>query len=271
MIEARDPNAALDRLLALRPEDLDGWEADAAQHAEGRAEEEALDALFADVLSGWASADLGAPDLRGTHILRRQEPAAPRPRRHRDRLRRAPSWLAPAALAASLAIVGFATWNLQPEAPGLKSGVTAQEATRVHLQFAVERTVDGDVRVAPGRDGAQLDGFDAVALRLGIEGSGGYVSVFELDSAGRSRLLYPMDGRPLAVAAGTRRIQGASGDDLVYRPDRAGTYQFIAIVTEGPIDATMNLQGVLEAGETRPDLWPPRVLSVDGFTATWSD
>ena len=276
MNQTRDANAALDRLLALRPEDLDGWEQDAAAEADARAEEEALDALFADVLSGWAGADLGAPDLTGTQIRRRASAAAKADapavqHGHPRSTRTAPAWLAPAALAASLAVLGFASWQWQPEDPGLKSLVTAQEATRVHLQFAVERVVNGHAMVEPGRDGAQLDGADSINLRVGVEGGGGYISLFEVDASQRTQLLYPLDGRPQNMEAGTRRVQSADGADLVYRPDQAGTYQFIALVTDEPIDATMNLQGVLEAGESRPDLWPRHVLSVDGFTATWSE
>jgi hypothetical protein len=269
MIDTHDPNDALDRLLALRPEDLDGWELDAAQNAEYRLEVEALDGLFEDVLQGWAGADLQAPDITADQILRLDRtpktlPAAPAPRRSGP-----PVWLAPVAIAACL-VLALATWQLRPEPTGLKSAVTATEATRITLQFAIERDVDGRVIVEPGRDGARLDSHDSIAMRLNVAGTGGYVSLFEVSNNG-SQKLYPLDSAPLRLDAGTRRLQSAGGDDLVYRPDAAGTYQYVAVVTDEPIDATMILQDVIEAGETRPDLWPRHVLSVDGFTATWND
>lgn len=262
MIDTHDPNLALDRLLALRPEDLDGWEAEAALEAEDRADEEALDALFGEVLAGWAAHDLGEPDVTGPILLERATPPAPPAR----------SWLQPAALAASVALVAFATWQLQPPADtGLKSLVTAEESSRVHLQFAVERTVDGRVVVEPGADGAELTNQDAIAMRLGLQGATGYLTLFEVDGTARGTVLYPLDGEPTALEAGITPLRSDAGDDLVYRPDAAGTYRYVAIVTDEPIDATLVLQDVLEAGDSRPDLWPRHVLSVDSFTASWSD
>ncbi len=277
MIDAHDPQIALDRLLALRPEDLEGWEIEAAALAPDREAEEELDALFAEVLGGWAGRPFEAPELDAAQLLDTAPPhaqpapleldLAPRPARRTPP--RSIAW-APAALAASLALLAFGTWQLRPADPGLKSLVTAQEATRVHLQFAVERSTDGRVAVEPGRDGATLDGDDAIAMRLALEGSGGYVSLFEVGAQG-SQLLYPLDGTPLRLEAGAQRLQDDRGEDLVYRPDGPGSFQYVALVTDEPIDATMILQDVLEAGETRPDLWPRHVLSVDRFTATWSE
>jgi hypothetical protein len=77
MIDTHDPTLALDRLLALRPEDLDGWERDVAETADDREAEVALDALFADALSGWASADLGEPRVTAERVLAAEGPPAP--------------------------------------------------------------------------------------------------------------------------------------------------------------------------------------------------
>ncbi len=262
MIDTHDPTLALDRLLALRPEDLDGWERDVAETADDREAEVALDALFADALSGWASADLGEPRVTAERVLAAEGPPAPR--------RSTRPWLAPAAIAASVALVGLATWQMRPADRGLKGLVTATEATRIHLDFAIEHTVDGRVRVEPGREDVSLDSADAIAMRLGIEGAGGWVTLHEVGAEG-STLIYPLDGRPRRIGAGTERLQGPDGEDLVYRPEEPGRFHYVALVTDEPVDTTTIVQDVLEAGETRPDLWPRHVLSIDGFTATWSD
>lgn len=262
------PHEALDRLLALRPDDLDGWEeplADELTEAE-RASIEADDRALDDLLAGWAAHDVeeeAAPLPLGLF-------AEPEPRRRRRaRGRTTPAWVAPAALAASLAVVGFAMWQLRPEPePGLKA-VSPLESTRVDLQFGVERAGRAGVHVVPGRNGGTYGGDDALALRLQVQGEGGWLYLLEVGEAG-NQLLFPV-GEGRRVDAGVHGLTSATGEALVYRPDAPGAYRYVALITDEPVDPLFTLQGVLEAGAPRPDLWPRHVLSVDDLRLTWEN
>ncbi len=263
------PHDALDRLLALRPDDLDGWEQDLAAELpeHERAAIEAEDVAFDALLAGWAAHDVEAeaPEVPPALFA---EPAL-RPRRRRAPMRSSPAWMAPAALAASLAVVGFGMWQLRPEpAAGLKA-VSSIEATRVDLQFGVERAGLDGMTVVPGRSGATYGGDDAIAMRIDVQGEGGWLYLIEV-GAGEPQLLYPL-GEGKRVDAGTHGLRSAEGEALVYRPDAPGTYRYVALITDESVDPMFTLQGVLEAGAPRPDLWPRHVLSVDDLTLTWEN
>ncbi len=287
MQDARTPEAALDRLLALRDDDLDDWEADLAAELdpELRAAAEAVDAEFDALLSAWASAEREAPgpDLTARDILDldRRIPlpteAAPadsdvvRIRRARpgdSGLRRLT-----AALVAALMLVAVGSWIVALQTPaggpdaGIKSLVTAESATRLDLQFSVET---GDT-VTAGSDGQTLGASDSLVMRMDVRGDGGWLALFEVDPSGEPHLLYPMGGDALRLDVGSHPLVGSGGEPLVYRPDEGvtGTLRYVALLTREPIDPMRVAPGVLSAGTDRADLWPRPVLAASEFTVDW--
>ncbi|GEM_PF-1881175 len=289
MQDARTAEAAMDRLLALRDEDLDGWEAELADglDPELRAAAEAVDAEFDALLSAWVDAerDAPAPELTARDILDldRRIPlptdAAPadsdvipvRRRTHADPngLRRLT-----AALVAALMLVAVGSWIVALQTPGTidpgtraKDLVTSESATRLDLQFSIER---GDT-VTPGVVGQTLGPDESLAMRLDVRGDGGWLSLFEVDASGEPRMLYPTSGDALRLDVGSHPLVGSGGEPVVYRPDDGvtGTLRYVALLTREPIDPMRVAPGVLSAGTDRADLWPRPVLAASEFTVDW--
>ena len=279
---------ALDRLLALRPEDLDGWEAEAAASipAADRAAEEALDSALAGLIDGWKAApelDVPEPSITAADFvgLPHAEDLAegagvPPSRRLRGGGLAAPSWLLPAAMAACLALVAFGTWQIrdfgaEPElpvdGPGAFKAVTADVATRVELSFSVERQLPTGVVVEPGRREAVYGPADRLALQVAVEGQGGWLYLFE---AGDS--VQTVWQRP--VTAGLHPLLSDVGEPLVWQPDAlSGRTVYLALVSADELDAGLAVtiaRGVLAAPD-RPDLWARPVLSADSFAVDWQD
>ena len=278
---------ALDRLLALRPDDLDGWEVDAVSSmpARERAAEEALDAAFAGLLDRWTSAedDVPEPSITAADFagLPRgpaadEGPGVPPSRRLRGGVPTAPSWLLPAALAASLALVAFGTWQIRdfgadPGLPGdgitgVKS-VTPEVATRVELSFSVERQLPTSVVVEPGRRDGVYGPTDRLALQVAVEGEGGWLYLFEA-----GEILEPVWQE--RVSEGVHALTSEAGDPLVWQPDAlVGRTTYLALVSVDELDASLastvavQVLGALD----RPDLWPRPVLSADSFAVDWED
>lgn len=278
---------ALDRLLALRPEDLDGWEEEAAAAipADRRAAEEALDAAFAGLLQDWKAAgdDLPEPSLTAADFVglprasdRIEGPGAPPSRHLRGGLSSVPTWLIPAALAASLALVAFATWQVRdfsatPTLPGdglegIKA-VTPEIATRVELSFSVERQLPTGVVVEPGRREAVYGPADRLALQVEVEGEGGWLYLFESGEA-----LEPVWQQ--RVTEGVHVLASEAGEPLVWQPDRlAGRTTYLALVSVERLEAgtAATIAGDVLAVPDRPDLWPRPVLSADAFAVDWEE
>jgi len=260
-----DPADALDRLLALRPDDLDGWEGAAAADLDPatRAATEALDAEFADVLALWGDAPEPTIALTAADVLALDRAvASPGPRR--------PVWL-PVALAASLALMGVAgVLSQRPAQPdGIKGLVSAAAETRIELQVSIEhRGVETVLSAA--QDGAEYGPDDWMAMRFDLRGEPSWVYLFESDGAGAS-LLVPSAGAELHLEPGVHPLRGGDGAELVYQPEESGHHRYLVVATDAPIDADAIIQGVMEAGRSRPDLWPRHVLAVDSFEATWRE
>lgn len=275
----RDAEDALDRLLALRDDDLDGWEVEAADglDPDARAAAEAADAEFAALLEAWVDVERAAPEpaLTARDILERDErtfdessePVRLRRRRSADHgLRRLT-----AALVAALMLVAVGSWivALQPTSDTFrtKALVTSESAARLDLQFSVERP-EG---VVPGTFGTSLGSDESLAMRMDVRGAGGWLSLHEVSADGTSRMLYPLGGEALQVDIGTHALVSDAGNPLVYRPDAGvgGTTRYVALLTREPIDPARVMPGVLGAGVDRADLWPRPVLAVDEFTVDW--
>jgi len=288
---------ALDLLLALRPEDLDADELAAPIDAEHRAREEEADLALAGLIDAWRAEDLGAPSFSAADILARaNEPVPLSPvsidgsLAHSGEQERptspdmghagpttggsVPSWLVPVALAASIAAAAFGVWRmsaptlLEEEGMRPKSLVSDVDASRVDLQFAVERA---DGTMIPGRNGAAYGPDASVAFRFDVQGEAGWVALLEVDSDGEWQMLYPMDGAPLEVEPGAHALASESGAPLVYRPDdpEAGTLEYVAVLLTEPVDPARVVPGLLSAGLHRADLWPRPVAAVDAVTVTW--
>jgi hypothetical protein len=288
MHDVRSPETALDRLLALRPEDLDGWEVELASELDPdlRAAAEEMDAEFDTLLSSWVDAEreIPAPAITARDILDR-DARVPSPtevapadsniaRIHRTGQDHAGLRRLTAALVAALMLVAVGSWIVALQTPAsldgtsrTKEGVTAESATRLELQFSVER---GD-QVVPGSLGAPLGLDDHIAMRMDVRGEGGWLSVFEVDGAGEPQLLYPAAGESIRLAAGSHPLVGAQGQPLVYRPDNGmtGPLRYVALLTREPIDPMRVAPGVLSAGTDRADLWPRPVLAASEFTVDW--
>jgi hypothetical protein len=294
MPDKRTAESALDRLLALRNEDLEGWEeALAATLAPDlREAAESVDLEFEALLSSWIDAERAAPapDITARDILAldqrvlRTTEAAPAADSEVVRIRRVrrPDHTAvrrqTAALVAALALVAVGSWIVAFQVPATldlgsrtKALVTSEATTRLDLQFSVERGTGEDVVVAPGTDGASYGPDAHLAIRLDVQGEGGWLALLEVDPSGESRLLYPTDGEALRLDAGSHPLVGSGGEPLVYRPDPGvtGTRRYIALLTREPIDPMRVAPGVLSAGVDRADLWPRPVLAVDDFTVDW--
>ena len=288
---------ALDRLLALRPEDVDPLDIEVAADVpfDERAGIEADDAFLAEAIDAWAAEELGAPSFTAADIFARvandQTPnpaplegsrsaypgAEERPTLtggdHAGPTTGAaiPSWLVPVALAASLAAAAFGVWRFGAPAFDLadarpKSMVSDVVATRVALQFSVE----GPAGVLPGRNGAVYGPEESLAFRFDVVGESGFVALLEVGEQDWS-VLYPLDGGTLAVGEGAHVLRSDSGAPLVYRPDdpTVGTLDYVAVVLSEPVDPGRVVPGLLAAGLHRADLWPRPVVAVDAVTVTW--
>lgn len=288
---------ALDRILALRPDDVDPLDFGAAAPvpADERMGIEADDAFLAEAIDAWAAADLGVPSFTAADIFARaanDQTLTPSPL---DGSHSAspgaealptsigggrsgpitgsiiPSWLVPVALAASLAAAAFGVWRFGAPASDLedarpKSMVSNVSATRVALQFSVE----GPEGVVPGRNGASYGPEESLAFRFDVAGESGFVALLEVGEQDWS-VLYPLDGGTLAVGEGAHVLSSDSGAPLVYRPEdpTAGTLNYVAVVLSEPVDLARVVPGLLSAGLHRADLWPRPVVAVDAVTVTW--
>jgi len=290
MQDARTADDALERLLALRDDDLDGWEADLAAGLphELRDAAEAVDAEFEALLEGWIDAEREAPgpQLTARDILdldaRVASPTDAVPsndsdivRRRRSRPDQAGLRRLTAALVAALMLVAVASWILALQTPNelmpgtrTKDLVNSQSQTRLELQFSVEQ---GAGLVEPGRTGASYGPDAHLAMRLDVRGDGGYLALLEVDASGEPRMLYPSGGDALRLDAGSHPLVGSGGEPLVYRPDEGvtGAMRYIALLTREPIDPLRVAPGVLSAGLDRADLWPRPVLAASDFTVDW--
>ena len=290
MLDSHTADTALDRLLALREDDLDGWEAELARGVpeELRSAAEAVDAQFEALLAEWIEAEeeVSGPELEARDILELDR-RVPRPteaapfgdsdivRLRRSRPDQAGVRRMTAALVAALMLVAVGGWILALQAPSelvpgtrTKDLVDSGSATRVDLQFSVEH---GPGVVQPGRAGASYGPAAHIAMQLDVRGDGGYLSLLEVDAAGEPRMLYPMGGESLWLDPGSHPVVGAAGEPLVYRPDPGvtGTLRYLALLTREPIDPMRVAPGLLGAGLDRADLWPRPVLAASEFSVDW--
>lgn len=281
---------ALDLLLALRDEDLDGWERRAAEGVPEceRRQRESLDVAFAALLDRWNEAEAGSPAPEITAALfaglpqYAEEPAEAPPvlapaRPHRRIPRRHPSSFVAAALAASLAVVVFAIWQLRAPPAPLDGGTpprvvwksTGQEtAARVALDFSVERDLPTGVVIEPGRRGASYGPADRLVMRYSVSGDGGWLYVLEARD-GDARLIWQAPDR---VEAGTEILETSPGQAAAWQPEPLGgsaTYLVVLATEPLPASALPGLAGAVLAATGRPDLWPRPVLAADSFTVDW--
>jgi hypothetical protein len=278
---------ALDRLLALRPEDLDGWEEEAAAalDPELRAQEEALDAALSGLLERWIDVEQPEPAITAADFVGLpQDPVEPGEfgpgvaptRRLRLGVRSVPTWLTPAALAACLALVAFGSWQIQrhggpavDDAIGIKA-VTPEVVTRVELNFSVERALPGGVVVEPGRRDATYGATDHLALEVAVQGEGGWLYLFE-ERGGDAAQIWPGPGAAEPVPAGVHRLTDGQ-QPVVWQPDElAGRTGYLAVVSSEqlPPDLAATIAREVLASADRPDLWPRPVLAADSFTVDW--
>ncbi len=261
----------LDRLLALRPEDLDGWEAEAADglEADARASIEADDASFEALLAAWTAAGDGdVPDLSAADFLGLPQQEASRlaksPARHRtfhrDRTG-VPGWATPVALAACLAIVAFGAWQLNALAPddGVRlKEVTPSTSADLELQFSVEE----GALVTPGTAGATLGADARLALRVDVAAGGGHLSVFEVVEG----------AAPVLIESAQVDDSGVVelGGGRLWGPTTRGTSAtYLAVMTSTEVEATDVLVAGILADPDRPDRWPRPVLAADWFAVHW--
>jgi hypothetical protein len=288
---------ALARFLALRAPDLDGWEEEEARRlpdARLQAELERDDVLE-EVLERWAEgrpspravpsveAILRAVEARDHDPLDEDEipqavPVAPPP---------PPVGLAPTlALAAALAVAFVGLWKLRPDlgAEGgslpaaleasqrTKSGPgTDDAATRVELQWSVERQEGDRVVVLPGQAGERYPVTAGLALRAEVRGEGGYFYLVEAPGSGHPHGVWPLSGQALKLAAGAHTIVDEEGDPLVYRPDAGtlGAVRYLALLTTEEVEPAAVAEAVLATGLDKPSLWPRALRAADAFELTW--
>lgn len=278
------PDEALDRVLALRPEDLDAAEERLARRVpETELEREAArDAQLSKLLAEWDGAVPGvAPSVESilAHIEMRAQlapvgvevPEAPVPglRPH--------GWLASSAVAAALVVLGLALgMRAQETAPvaaiepegGRWKGGRAQD-NRLELLVSVERPGADRTAVVAGRQGEVYAPTDGLVLRAELRGEGGFFYLFER-SAGGLRRLWPEDGESLRLAPGLHDLRDDSGDTLVYRPDVGvvGPATYLALVTREAVEGPDVAEAVLGAAPT--GAWPATVLLADTFELRWA-
>ena len=288
---------ALARFLALRAPDLDGWEEDEARRLpEARVSLEVeRDDVIEGILDAWAG---GTPAPRAVPsveaILRAVEARDQDPIGEEDvpdavTMASPPppvGWLPTLALAAALAIACFGLWkvrpvmtDLEPALPGtedagqrLKGSATqAADATRVELQWSVERAVGDRVVVVPGQRGDVYRVNDGLAIRADVRGEGGFFYLVELRPGEEPRPLWPEQGQALKLAAGAHALVGSSGDPLIYRPEpgQIGAARYLALLTSEELEPAPAVAALLVAGLDKPALWPRPVRSADAFEITW--
>jgi len=290
----QSPETGLERVLALRPADLEGWESAAASEidADLAAQLRERDAQLADLLREW-SKDFDAadvPDVRGSDFVglpqgrSSVEPAALQSSARRRLRRLRPSGLPQAlALAAGFAILCFGSWQVQQSSQSTTSetvplpsagwkAVSGTVSTRVALQFSVERRLQSGALVEPGRAGSSYGAADSLILRVDLRGEPAWVYLFEQTSGGPPTVLHPSAGDGWRLEEGLHALSSGDGQPLAYRPDQpAGATRYLAIATSGPVDAAGFATQVLAAGLDRPDLWPRPVRAVDSFVVDWME
>ena len=289
---SRDPRVALERLLALRPEDVEGWEEEAAAQLdpESTAALRAEDDLFDGLVSSWLEEDFAddCPDLRGSDFVGLAGAPSPLPeavplpvRRPRAANSGFAGWPQAAVLAAGLAFFCFAIWQLQQTPPPVTDidpplegqrwkAVSGQSATQVELQFSVERDLGDGVHTEEGRRQAQYGPTDKLVLVVHLVGEGGWAYLLEQTAGGPPLLLHPSDGPGWQVEEGRHLLSSPDGNPLGYRPDALrGRARYLVLVTSEPVDAEALASQVVELGLDQPHLWPRAVRDVDSFEVDW--
>lgn len=287
-----DPRSGLELLLALRPADLEGWEADAASRLpSGEASPlRAADARLDSLISAWSEAEdeVEVPDVRGADFVGLPtEDSTPAPpvslatRRRRRSSSAGPRWTEVAMLAAGFMLLCFGIWQLR-QTEGVSSdvpsdlpaegwkAVSGDSVTRVALQFSVERRLDGQVLVEPGRAGGSYGPSDALVLRVDLRGDPAWVYLLEQAPGSEPALVYPSDGGDWQIAAGLHALSAPDGRALAYSPDQlAGRTRYLVLAASEPIDAAQLAREVMASGLERPDAWPRTVRAVDSFEVDW--
>jgi hypothetical protein len=290
----QSPEAGLERVLALRASDLEGWESAAASEidADLAAQLRERDVQLADLLAEWSrdcdAADV--PDVRGSDFVGLPQgrssvaPAALQGSARRRLRRLRPSGLPQAlALAAGFALLSFGTWQVQQSSQNTTSeavllpsagwkAVSGTVSTRVALQFSVERRLPSGALVEPGRAGSAYGAADSLILRVDLRGEPAWVYLFEQTSGGPPTVLHPSAGDGWRLEQGLHALSGRDGQPLAYRPDLpAGPTRYLAIATSVRVDAAGLATEVLASGLDRPDLWPRPVRAVDSFVVDWME
>jgi hypothetical protein len=285
-----DAHDALDRLLALRPEDCEpGDDARAAGLPAGeRAAAEAQDRALGLLLDAWATHDEASlrapagwrPDwLSELEAQRAERRVAPR----------VPARLASGFALAAALVLGFALWTQEqstssPSAAssreglgggGLKSLPSAESATRVEVQLAIERglgSAPSSLQVLPAARDAAYGPGDRLVLRLDVRGEGGFGWIVELaDDAPEAAavLIWPPAGSVAPLRAGLHGPTGSDGRPLSWEPERGGRLRYLGFLTSEPVDPVPVARAVAAAGVGRPDAWPRPVRAADVFAITW--
>lgn len=288
----QSPEAGLERVLALRPSDLDGWESSAALDvAEELADQiRRRDAQFTALVAEW-SEDVSpgdVPNVRGSDFVGLpQGVAPPAPSRLLAR-RRSPSlrsggFFQAAALAAGFSLLCFGSWQVQQASQDVQSeegvlpgagwkAVSGAVPTQVELQFSVERQTDSGASVEPGRAGSAYGAADSLILGVDLRGEPSWVYLLELTGSGDPVVLHPSSGPGWRVQEGLHALSSPDGQPLAYRPDEVmGTTRYLAVATSEPVQAALVASQVLASGFDRPDLWPRSVRAVDSFVVDWME
>jgi len=252
-------------------------------------QEEHLD----EIISAWANAveDIEVPDIRGSHFVGLPQDGvsggstSPSARPLRRRTPRQNRWPQIAALAAGFALLCFGSWKIQQlgggetltESQALPvegwKAVSSHAATRVELQFSVERSVAMPPLVEPGRSGGSYGEDDSLILRVALRGEPSWVYLLEQAPAGAPVVvIHPTSGTGWQLQEGLHALTSRDGEPLAYRPDQAtGVTRYLAIATSEPSNAVELATQVLGVGLDRPDLWPRRVRAVDSFVVDWME
>lgn len=281
----RRPDDALDRLLALRPEDVDGWEDRLASRlpAADADRESRRDAALTTLLDRW---DHGvrprvrsAEDILAFVSAHASEPQAEESPQLPDR-RSAPSWALTAGVAAALVALGAGLSWLRPEpdvvAPATEAarwkGGPLPADNRLDLLFSVEREADRRVVVEVGKTGAVYAPRDGLAIRADLRGDGGFFYLYER-TAGGVQQLWPEEGESLRLAPGLHELRDTEGVPLVYRPEPGATGEatYLALVARQPLDGETVAETLLGAGLDTPTGWPAVVIAADAFEVRWSE
>ncbi len=237
-----------------------------------KARTEGLDSQLENLLGEWNALEdnrLDALKLADLPLpLQGDRPAALRPRAT------VPPWAA-VLVAASMAIASFAVWDLRPvggsleEAAGLKA-VSAERSSRLELQFSVERQLADGVLTEAGTSGASYGADDRLAMRLAVEGAGGWLYLLEVGTDGTPQQLYPQSPEGMKVGPGVHELRDAMGVPMVYQPEQfRERMTYLALVTSEAVSASDMAERLLSVGLDRPADWPRPVLAADSFIVNW--